>query len=198
MSPRPDVSEERKNQILDAAMETFSEVGFHQARMSDIAESSGLSKGSLYWYFKSKNDLIYHLLTRVFEPEIKKLRSLITDQQPVTERLMLYAKRGAEDMEKMLKWTPLVYEFVALAFRQDLIKKSIRNYYHQNMEILEELIQQGLDSGELRAPNARQVAVAIGSLMEGTVFLWIYDPERIDISKDIPANMELLLAGLAA
>lgn len=44
MSPKNNVSEERKSQILDAAMETFSELGFHKARMSDIAETSGLAK----------------------------------------------------------------------------------------------------------------------------------------------------------
>lgn len=62
MSPRPDVSTERKDQILDAALFSFSKVGFHKARLLDIGGSSGLSKGSLYWYFESKNDLILKLL----------------------------------------------------------------------------------------------------------------------------------------
>ncbi|HET7081061.1 MAG TPA: helix-turn-helix domain-containing protein, partial [Chloroflexia bacterium] len=55
MSPRPDVSEERKNQILDAAAAVFSRLGFHEARMDDIVRESGLSKGTLYWYFTSKD-----------------------------------------------------------------------------------------------------------------------------------------------
>lgn len=197
MSPRADVSEERKNQILDAAMNTFSKVGFHKARMSDIAESSGLSKGSLYWYFDSKNDLINNLLARVFEHEIKDLRILIDDPRPVSERLMAYAERAGDDMEKMLKWTPLVYDFIALAFRQDTIKRSIRKYYQQNMEILEELIQQGLDSGDLQAKNARDAAIAIGSILEGTIVLWVYEPEGIDIKKHIMSNMDIILSGLS-
>jgi AcrR family transcriptional regulator len=198
MSPRPDVSEERKNQILDAAMETFADLGFHKARMSDIAESSGLSKGSLYWYFESKNDIINNLLARVFEPEIKDLQNLLTDARPVAERLMTYAERAAEDMVKLLKWTPLVYDFIALAFRQEFIKKSIRKYYQQNIDIIEQLIQQGLDSGELRAKSARDAAIAITSLLEGTIVLWIYEPEGIDIMKCVPANLKLLLNGLSA
>ena len=74
MSPKPDVSDERKIQILDAAMDTFAEKGFHKTRMSDIAETSGLSKGSLYWYFDSKDSIILNLLDRVFEPELKELK----------------------------------------------------------------------------------------------------------------------------
>ena len=196
MSPRADVSSERKNQILDAAMETFSKVGFHKARMADIAETSGLSKGSLYWYFENKNDLIINLLAKVFEPELKDLRNLITDPGPVAERLFAYADRSADDMIKMLKWVPLVYDFIALAFRQDTIKKSITKYYQQNMEILETIIQQGLDSGELVASSARDAAIAIGSILEGTVVLWIYDPEQIDIKNHIMTNMGFLMKGL--
>ena len=45
MSPRPDVSEERRNQILEAAMAVFARQGFEQARMDDIAQEVGLSKG---------------------------------------------------------------------------------------------------------------------------------------------------------
>ena len=54
MTPRPDIQGERKKQILDAAMTVFAQKGFHQARMDDIVEQSGLSKGTIYWYFKSK------------------------------------------------------------------------------------------------------------------------------------------------
>ncbi len=196
MSPRTDVSEERKNQILDAAMETFSKVGFHKARMSDIAESSGLSKGSLYWYFENKNDLIVKLLARVFEPELKDLKALLTDPRPIDDRLLAYAERGADDMIKMLKWMPIVYDFIALAFRQETIKVSIRKFYQQNMEILEALIQQGLDSGELKVDNAKDAAIAVGAIMEGTVLLWIYAPEQIDIRKHVMTNMTILMNGL--
>lgn len=196
MAPRPDVSAERKNQILDAAMDTFSKVGFHKARMSDIAAKSGLSKGSIYWYFENKNDLIINLLARVFEPELHDLRALINSTDPVRERLFAYADRSADDMIKMLKWTPLVYDFIALAFRQDSIKQSIMKYYQQNMDILETIIQQGLDSGELVADNARDAAIAMGAILEGTVVLWIYDPAAIDIKNHILSNLKFLLNGL--
>ncbi|MDL1899078.1 helix-turn-helix transcriptional regulator [Anaerolineae bacterium CFX7] len=54
MSPRANVSAARKAQILDAAAAVFARKGFYQASMDDIVEEAGLSKGALYWYFKSK------------------------------------------------------------------------------------------------------------------------------------------------
>ena len=102
MSPKQDVSDERKSQILDAAMEIFAKKGFHKTRMSDIAESSGLSKGSLYWYFDSKDAIILKLIDRVFEFEFKDLTALLSDVRSVEERLYIYTERGGQDIIKML------------------------------------------------------------------------------------------------
>jgi AcrR family transcriptional regulator len=196
MASKPNLSEERKSQILDAAMETFSKLGFHKARMSDIAESSGLSKGSLYWYFDSKDAIILNLLDRVFEPELTDFRDLLTDHRSSEERLEIYVNRVADDINKMLKWMPLVYEFIALAFRQKTLKSALSRYFQQNMEILVSLIQQGIDSGEFQVNSAEDAAIAIGSLIEGTGVLWFYDPDLIDIPTHIKSNTKLLFDGL--
>ena len=71
MAARRDVSAERKNQILDAAMVVFARSGFHEARMDDIVQESGLSKGTLYWYFKSKEEIITAISERLFATDIK-------------------------------------------------------------------------------------------------------------------------------
>jgi AcrR family transcriptional regulator len=194
--PKNDVSEERKSQILNAAMETFSELGFHKARMSDIAETSGLSKGSLYWYFDSKDSIILNLLEKFFEPELKDLRALLTDNRSAEDRLEIYVDRVSIDMVTMVKWMPLIHDFIALAFRKEQVRKAISRYYQRHLEILLSLIQQGIDAGEFQAENAMEASIAIGSIMEGTVLLWIYDPAQIDIKYHLKTNINLLLQGL--
>jgi TetR/AcrR family transcriptional regulator, repressor for uid operon len=52
--PRPDVSAERKPQILQAAAQVFLQKGFHASRMNDIAREAGLSVGNLYRYFPAR------------------------------------------------------------------------------------------------------------------------------------------------
>jgi hypothetical protein len=111
---------------------------------------------------------------------------------------MLYAERGGRDIIEMLKWMPLIYDFFALALRQEKIKAAITKYYRKNLQILEQLIQQGIESGEFSAPSAHDAAITIGSIIEGTVMLWLYDPENIDIIEHIKSNTSLLLDGLRA
>jgi AcrR family transcriptional regulator len=191
-----DVSAERKAQILEAAKETFTSRGFHNTRMSDIAQKSGLSKGALYWYFESKDAIILSLLEKVFEPELQDLQTLLKDDRSAEQRLLIYAERTAEDIQAMLKWMPLIQEFLVLAFRRENIKKFIKSFYKRNMDLLENLIQQGLDAGEFQARRPREAAIAMGAIVEGTIMLWIYDPEEIEIKKHILSNTQILLDGL--
>ncbi|HND32361.1 MAG TPA: helix-turn-helix domain-containing protein, partial [Myxococcota bacterium] len=60
---------ERHSQILDAAIDVFAEKGFHKARIADVAERAGVADGTIYLYFKNKEEL---LLT-IFEEKMSQL-----------------------------------------------------------------------------------------------------------------------------
>ena len=91
MSPKPNVSEERKEQITEAATKVFAEQGFDKARMDDIAAEAKLSKGTLYLYFKSKDAIIKHLLEKLFDREFAALQLIADEPRPASEKLMLFA-----------------------------------------------------------------------------------------------------------
>ena len=137
-----------------------------------------------------------NLLDRVFEPELEILTDLLTDTRSAEDRLIIYTERSSEVIIKTLKWMPLFYDFIALAFRQDLIKKTITKFYKQNIDLLVILIQQGIDTGEFKAVNALDAAVAISAIIEGTMMLWLYNPEQIEIKAQIKSNVQLLMHGL--
>jgi AcrR family transcriptional regulator len=90
MSPRPDVSEERRSQILEAALKVFARLGLDKARMDDIVSESGLSKGAIYWYFKSKDEIIAAILDSLFNREMQELETLNAREGPVYERLLAF------------------------------------------------------------------------------------------------------------
>ncbi len=66
MSPKVSEAhlEQRRQQILDAAVTCFSERGFHEATLADICEQAGLSRGAVYHYFKSKEEIIEGIRAR--------------------------------------------------------------------------------------------------------------------------------------
>jgi AcrR family transcriptional regulator len=196
MSPRPDVSEERKKEILDAAENVFVDRGLHNARIDDIAEEAGLSKGALYWYFKSKDDIILAILDRLFEREFANLKQLHTLDVSATERLSIFVDSILKEIRRWMRLLPIAYEFLGLVFRQKIVKQAFRTYFRTYTDMLTILIQQGIDSGEFHSPDARDAAISIGAIIEGTMLLWVYDPEAVEVEKHIRSGMEIFVRGL--
>jgi AcrR family transcriptional regulator len=196
MSPRPDVSDVRKHQILDAAEEIFTQKGFDEARMDDIAEETGLSKGTLYLYFNSKHDLIITILDRIFQREFKQMEKLDINQMTATQCIWEFTRLATKDIAMMLRLMPIAYEFLALAFRNKYVQQALRNYFNRYINILIPMIRHGVEAGEFRALDPQEVAIAMGAIIEGTILLWVYDRSLVEPEQHIYSGMKLLLEGI--
>jgi AcrR family transcriptional regulator len=198
--PRVDVSVERKNQILDTAAKVFARRGFHQARMDDIVQESGLSKGAIYWYFKSKDEIITALLERFFEPEMEEAQTLLTEDaaKSVSERLQHLTMRFVSDYLHVteLGLRPLFYEFYALATHDEPTRLFLQAYAQRYRAVMTEFIQQGIDRGEFRETDPKAVALTIMAMFEGIALMWTVDPTTGDLQEQMMAAINLLLRGL--
>ena len=165
MSPRPDVSDERKSQILNAAEEVFTEKGFDQARMDDIAGQTGLSKGTLYLYFKSKDDLIIAILDRLFQREFRQMEKLIVADKTARACVEEFTDLATRDISAMLRLLPIFYQFLALAFRNKYVQHALKQYLNRFLDVLIPIIQRGIDSWRVsRSGCARGGAGCRGDL----------------------------------
>ncbi len=198
MSPRPDVSEERRSQIIDSAIQVFSRLGFANTRMDDVAAAAGLSKGLLYWYFKSKEEIITAIADLLFSAEFRKMENLSTEGQTARTGLERFLNIFLEDLQGMLKVAPVIYEFYALAFRNATVRKVMQAYLRRYVAAVEPIVQQGMDTGEFTPGNAQQVTIAIGAALEGTLLLWAYAPKLVEPDLQLRTAMALLLRGLEA
>jgi AcrR family transcriptional regulator len=198
MSPKPDVSEERKDQIMSAAEDVFAKKGFDKARMDDIADKTGLSKGTLYLYYKSKDDLIIAIVDRIFQREFSSFENIDMSDMSATDAIWLFTDTVIRDIKIFMRLMPLAYEFLGLAFRNKFVQKALRIYVNRYMNILVPIIQQGIDSGEFRLVEAKDVAIAMGAIIEGTMLIWVYDKSLVEPKSQIRSGMKLLLEGVQA
>ena len=82
----------KRDQILDGARKVFTRMGFDGASMSDITREAGVSKGTIYVYFKNKEDLFLALIARQRDAFFGDLRQLLDEGMPVRETLLLYGE----------------------------------------------------------------------------------------------------------
>jgi AcrR family transcriptional regulator len=191
-----DSSEIRRNQILDAATKVFVRLGFQHARMDDIVEESGLSKGTLYWYFKSKEDIINAILRRLFTGELENLESLLEAEGTASDRLMQLTYNRVNGLKRMSSLVPIIFEFYAVAVHQQSVQQFIGEYFKHFRTLLEVLIQQGIDRCEFRPVNATKAAISFASLYEGLTIHWLMDPQTVQWDILSENSVPMLLDGL--
>ena len=198
MTPRPDVSAERTAQIIEAAIAVFSRLGFHKARMDDIAREAGVSKGTLYWYFESKDAITKALLQHLFDREVQEMETALAAEGSVSERLLALTQQLAGRLEAQEKLIPIVHEFYATATRDPTVQRTLIGYIQAHRELLAGYIQQGIERGEFHLADAKAAATIIGSIVEGLALLRMIHPEAVHWRDTFPLAMQLLLAGMRA
>src|SRR5690606_6772541 len=114
---KPDVTAERKDQIVRATVECITKYGYHNFSMQDVARTAGVSKGIIHYYFLNKDDLMMSVLDRVAGD---------------IERVL------AEEMESIGDPVEKLKIFVTVAF--DVVK-STKEYYQVNMDFWTQINQ---------------------------------------------------------
>ena len=199
MAPRPDVSDQRRHQIMDAALTVFSHLGFERASMDDIAKEAGVSKGALYLYYKSKDAIIAKLLQLFFDQALKQVKLLAAGEGSVTEQLLAFTRVLTREMDRMAAMQPISLQFYAIAARHATIRQHLRAYFAEYRALMEEVIQRGIAQGELRADiSPAETAVTLTALLEGLALLWLIDPQATDWHVQVESSTQLLIQGLSA
>ncbi len=165
------------------------------ARMDDIAEEAGLSKGAVYLYFKKKDDIILAILESFFKNEAENLQLLLEAEGSVSTRLLALVEHMTQEVQQRPGFLSVGYEFYAIAGREDSVRQFIQEYFQSYRIGLAALIQQGIQRGEFRPIDADAAAVALLALLEGLNLLWVTDPQAVHLAEVAHKSVSLLLNG---
>jgi AcrR family transcriptional regulator len=164
----------RVSSVLDAAMNEFLEKGYENASMDSISAKSGLTKGGLYYHFKSKDDILIKVNERFMEPVRKMINESMKSSSAV-KGISLYIKKY------LTYWHlhPRELSFIFLTFMKTLTNDTITNMYYgytsQVTHFLTELYQMGIDKHEFRSFSPKSTALALLSALDGVIAYVVLD-----------------------
>ena len=160
----------KKDLIATAALACFKQSGYGGASVDDIVKRSGLSKGGIYWHFKSKEEIFLYLLEKEIETEISEAAALPKQTATASERLREYINwRMRKTLDSSIHM--LMPEFVTRAKRPDTIErlKKLMTYRQDGFKIVYDILEQGALSGEFPAIDYPVMAELYFALIEGIV-----------------------------
>ncbi len=149
---------DRMDDIIVAAVNLFARKGYHATSITDISEAVGLGRGALYYYIRSKEDLLWECHNRYVQPIIDF--GLMLEQQPGTpeEKLRSLSKRLIELIATNQPYLTVFYhEMKALPpDRYTALAEKSRHFE----DVIERIICQGLEEGQWVGENARMCVLA--------------------------------------
>jgi TetR/AcrR family transcriptional regulator, repressor for uid operon len=156
---------ELKEKILQSAMENFAKNGFDRTRMEDIATGAGLAKGTLYLYFKNKEDLFY----AICDHNLEELRNQLSRLFNRKENIMLDAERFYDEYRKgSLGSDTIWFEMIALSTRSPKLRKILAENQSKVYQVVKEFLKTQIDRGFLREDiNIDIIASAVIALYNG-------------------------------
>ncbi len=201
MSPKIVDKEEKKNQIIQAAMQVFSKNGITKSKMIDIAKAAGIGKGTIYEYFRSKEEIFSAAFHAMFADMDMMLNEGLQSTDDPTDKLELiigitldYHKEDAGE------FAGIMMDFWAEGIRtknEQLINTiSLKQIYEQFRALISEIVIDGMNKGIFKQVDPIAFAAITIAALDGLFLQIIMDPEVIKINKIKNTFTETLFAGL--
>jgi AcrR family transcriptional regulator len=173
---------ERRLELLDVAVKLFATQGYHKTKISDIVKSAGVSQGTFYWYFKSKEAIVLEIIAGGHEKIIEVISQgyrehsgSVTDMVSASESLLKNLLQFASDNRyfmELLLGSGSSDEVIRKAANDTRIDMELAFRRNIQRAVELEMLPQGIE------PAVR--AAMLMSLIEGTMARWLFGPQAPD------------------
>ncbi|MFH1059606.1 MAG: TetR/AcrR family transcriptional regulator [Pseudomonadota bacterium] len=189
----------QRQEMLAAALQLFSEKGYHNVAMNEIAERAEFAIGTIYKFFKSKEELYTSLIAEQGERFHLTLRQALEEGDDVIEKLRNYVRfKGRVFIDNISVVRLYFTESQGASFNVKAgLSADLREKYEQNMQLTAGVFQRGMDEGLFnRIADPYHLAIALETFTNSFLWLWLEDPGRHPYPEDPDVILNILFKGL--
>ena len=186
----------RKDQILDAALTVLVQNGYEGARMDDVVTESQLSKGAIYWYYKSKKAMYLDLVNFWVIRYSATINHLVENDQAAPDQLKSLFNYFIDQYESDPDPFIALTEFWSMAQKDDDFRAKLQKVYSQFLEVLEKIVAKGVKDGDFKKLDIRITAMSIMLNVESINWFTLFDTHGVSARDYIQTISDFILAGL--
>jgi TetR/AcrR family transcriptional regulator, fatty acid metabolism regulator protein len=184
-------------QIIDAAVVVIAEKGYHQAQVSKIAKQAGVADGTIYLYFKNKEDILISLFEEKMGSFVEKIDEMIAGKQSATEKLLMMIEahfRNLSDDHHMAIVTQL-----ELRQSNKELRLRINDVLKGYLQVIDKIIIVGKETGEFSSDlDVRLARQMIFGTIDETVTSWVMNEVKYDLTALASPVHRLLIKGFGS
>ena len=188
---------DKRDRILEAAVKVFARKGYFAARVADIASQAGVADGTIYLYFRSKEDILVSLFDEIMAEHIEKGREELAAVEGAEARLLVIAQHHL----RLLGGNRDLAVVFQVEFRQStkFMERFTAGWLHDYLAVISEVVEEGQKDGTFRPELSRKLATkAFFGALDEMVTSWVLSPKEYDLVSQAAPVVDLFLRGAAA
>lgn len=188
--------EDKEKRILSAAKRLFERFGPKKTTIDDIALAASLGKGTIYLYFKSKDEIFLRSVQQEMQGLLAKIREAIAGDGGTEARLRRYMIARFGYLEELLARFDHRVEILQDSNDQPGMEKLRNDYVRVEAELVRTIIDDGIKQGEISCSDPELVSTAIVMMMFACCLDWFHQGESLPRANKVEIMIKLLLHGL--
>ncbi len=186
--------DQREQEIKEAALKIFSAKGYHRTTMAEIAMEAGYGKGTIYWYWKSKEELYFALISDLHNEILALVDKAGASEGPALPKIQNLAEGMIDIYYRNREYCKLSWRMRAeelQAFSPEYVE-ALHNYVMRTREALENLLRQASAEGYFQGIDPHYLSCIILGMVEGMEIQWLEDQSTFDLRRGMGIALELL------
>ena len=189
-------SSEQREAIVSAAGELFAKLGLEKTTMEDIGAASHKAKSSLYYYFRSKEDIFAEVIRReIVGLQEKILKEMKREGDPYNRFRTFVMTKMSYLIEKQSKYVAIREDYLK---NYDFISSLTEDYCEWELNLIEGILSYGRDRGAFNVVDTKGSSRALYFAIKGMEYPWVVNFSRREIERGIDLLVDILLAGIRA
>lgn len=182
-------------QIIDAAVEVIAENGYHSSQVSKIAKRAGVADGTIYLYFKNKEDILVSLFQEKMGHFIEKIQNETTSRQTPSEKLLTLIETHFDLLSK--DYHLAVVTQLELRQSNKELRLKINSVLKKYLDVIDEIVEEGIREEVFRGNvNRKLVRQMIFGTIDEVVTNWVMKEQHYDINNQAEDVHALVVEGL--
>ena len=181
--------------LFRSAVITIAENGYHQCQVSKIAKQAGVADGTIYLYFKNKEDILISLFQEKLEQFVQSVMPIIQEKSTAEEKLLMLI----ENHYKILASDHHLAVVTQLELRQTNrdLRFKINNILKEYLKLVDQIVLEGIEQGLFpKTLDVRLARQMIFGTIDETATTWVMNDHKYDLVSLAPKVHQLLLYGL--
>ncbi|KHF33233.1 Fatty acid metabolism regulator protein [Paenibacillus sp. P1XP2] len=167
-----------KDKIIRAAIEVFSENGYHRASMDEIALRAQVAKGTLYYNFPGKSELFKTIVKQGFEDIMQRTQADLCAPLPIKEQILRVIRHHLDFFLESRHFSHIVFNELSNGIEQDVLDE-LKQLRREHLRFLASILEEGQCEGNLiRDVDANLAAASIVGTLESTCNYYLSHPDE--------------------